>query len=105
MVDWGGGRYELTAADLEPAAVHVVALAGLQRGERVLDLATGTGNAALLAARAGAETTGLDAAARLIDVARSRARDEGLAVRFEVGDAQELPYEDATFDVVVSVFG
>jgi SAM-dependent methyltransferase len=105
MVDWGGGRYEITAADLEPVAVHVVALAGLEGGERVLDVACGTGNAALLAARAGAETTGLDAAARLIDVARERAQAEGLAARFEVGDAQELPYEDATFDVVLSVFG
>ena len=105
MVDWGAGRYEETAADLEPVAAHVVALASLQRGEKVLDVACGTGNAALLAARAGAETTGVDAAPRLIEVARGRARAEGLQARFDVGDAQALAYGDGAFDVVVSVFG
>jgi SAM-dependent methyltransferase len=105
MVDWGAGRYEETAADLEPVAAHVVALASPQPGEKVLDVACGTGNAALLAARAGAETTGVDAAPRLIEVARGRAQAEDLPVRFDVGDAQALPYDDATFGVVVSVFG
>jgi SAM-dependent methyltransferase len=105
MVDWGGGCYEVTAAQLEPVAERVVALAALERGESVLDVACGTGNAALLAARAGAEVTGLDAAARLIEVARARAQAEDLPARFTVGDAEELPFEDATFDVVLSVFG
>ena len=66
MVDWGAGEYEQTAAELEPAARHVVALAARAPGERVLDLACGTGNAALLAAAAGARVTGLDAAPRLV---------------------------------------
>jgi SAM-dependent methyltransferase len=105
MVDWGVGRYEETAADLEPVAAHVVALAGPQLGEKVLDVACGTGNAALLAARAGADTTGVDAAPRLIEVARGRAQAEDLPVRFDVGDAQALPYDHATFDVVLSIFG
>jgi 2-polyprenyl-3-methyl-5-hydroxy-6-metoxy-1,4-benzoquinol methylase len=73
MVDWGAGDYERTAADLEPTARHVVALAGLAPRERVLDLACGTGNAALLWARAGARVTGLDSAERLVEVARGSA--------------------------------
>jgi SAM-dependent methyltransferase len=105
MLDWGVGEYERTARELEPAAHHVVALAGIARGERVLDLACGTGNAAIEAARAGAAVTGLDAAPRLIEVAEARAAAAGVEAAFVVGDAQELPFEDGAFDCVVSVFG
>jgi SAM-dependent methyltransferase len=105
MIDWGLGRYEQTAAELEPVAEHVVSLAGLRPGERVVDLATGTGNAALLAARAGAVVTGLDAASRLIDVARERAASDGVDASFVVGDLGSLPFEDGSFDVALSVFG
>jgi SAM-dependent methyltransferase len=104
-LDWGVGQYERIATELEPVAERVVALAALREGERVLDLACGTGNAALVAARAGSVTTGLDAAARLIDVARERAAAEGLDASFVVGDVQELPFDDAALDVVVSIFG
>jgi SAM-dependent methyltransferase len=103
MFDWGVGEYEHTAAELEPAARHVVALAEITEGETVLDVACGTGNAALLAAAAGARVTGLDAAERLIAVARSRTGGDG--VEFVVGDALELPFPDGAFDVVLSVFG
>ena len=105
MVDWGMGRYEQTAAELAPVAEHVISLADLQHGETAVDLATGTGNAALLAARAGAVVTGLDAASRLVDVARARAADEGLQAEFVVGDLGALPFEDDSFDVALSVFG
>ncbi|HEY2654886.1 MAG TPA: methyltransferase domain-containing protein [Solirubrobacteraceae bacterium] len=105
MIDWGIGHYEETASELEPAAEYVVSLAGLQAGERVLDLATGTGNAALLAARSGAVVTGLDAAPRLIGVARERAEDEGVDASFVVGNLEALPFESAAFDVALSVFG
>lgn len=91
MIDWGIGRYEATASELEPAAEHVVSLAELQPGERVLDLATGTGNAALLAARAGAVVTGVDAAPRLIDVARDRAEGEALDASFVGGNSKRSP--------------
>ena len=105
MIDWSIGRYEQTATELEPVAEHVVSLAGLRPGERVVDLATGTGNAALLAARIGAVVTGLDAAPRLIDVARERAGDEGVQASFVVGDVGALPFDDGSFDVALSVFG
>lgn len=105
MFDWGIGKYEASALELEPAAQHVVRAANLAPGEHVLDVACGTGNAALLAARAGAVVTGLDGAQRLIEVARSRATADGLEASFVVGDAQELKFDDGSFDVVLSVFG
>jgi SAM-dependent methyltransferase len=72
-IDWGAGRDETTAAQLAPAAAVVVQRASLRPGERVLDLGCGTGNAALLAVRAGSAVTGVDPAARLLEVARNRA--------------------------------
>jgi len=71
-IDWGAGHYETTAAQLAPAAA-AVQRASLRPGERVLDLGCGTGNAALLAARAGTTVTGVDPAARLLKVAQDRA--------------------------------
>jgi SAM-dependent methyltransferase len=105
MPDWGAGRYELVANDLERVGQRVVAMAGLRRGEKVLDIATGPGNAALHAARLKAEVTGVDVAPRLLDVARERASSEGLDVDFRIGDAQQLPFPAGSFDVVLSIFG
>ena len=77
-----------------------------QPGESLLDVGTGSGGLALLAARTRkAEVTGIDIAEDGIERARARAADEGLEVRFDVGDAQSLPYGDAEFDIVVSTFG
>ena len=104
MPDWGVGRYERFAPGLEPAAGHVVELARLHAGERVLDVGCGTGNAALLAARAGAAVTGIDPAARLLEVARRRLAAEGLEGSFVLGDAQTLPFRDGEFDAVLSAF-
>jgi SAM-dependent methyltransferase len=101
----GAGEYEVIAGELEPVAEHVVALASLSPGEGVVDIACGTGNAALLAARAGAVVTGVDGVPRLIDVAAGRAARERLPVTFVVGDLHELPFEDRAFDVALSVFG
>lgn len=104
MPDWSIGRYERFAPDLEPAAEHVVGLAELHPGERVLDLGCGTGNAALRAARAGADVTGIDTAPRLLEVARERLAADELDGSFVVGDAQTLPFRDGEFDAVLSVF-
>jgi ubiquinone/menaquinone biosynthesis C-methylase UbiE len=90
MIDWDVGRYEQMAVELEPVAEEMVSLAHIQPRERVVDLATGTGNAALLAARAGAVASGVDSAPRLIDVARARAAAEGVEASFVVGDMQAL---------------
>jgi SAM-dependent methyltransferase len=105
MVDWGAGNYERTAAELEPVAETVIEHAGLVSGERVIDLACGTGNAALLAAAAGTSVVGVDNAPRLLGVARRRARARGLKIDFRRGDLLDLPLQAGSADVVLSVFG
>ncbi len=105
MIDWSAGTYELTAAQLAPAAERAVAAARITPGERVLDVACGTGNAALLAAMGGAQVTGVDRAERLLEVAAGRARAAGVEVDWRPGDALALPVQDDAFDAVLSVFG
>ncbi len=104
-MDWDAGRYERTAAELEPVARAVVETALPQPPERVLDVACGTGNVALLAAARGARVVGVDTAPRLLAVARERARSLGLDAEFVEGDLLELPVADGSADVVLSVFG
>jgi len=98
---WSGGQYELVAARF--AEIHDALVESLapQAGERWLDVATGTGEVALRAARAGADVTGLDIAPRLLEQARSRSSD----VEWVEGDAEALPFADGAFDVVSSSFG
>lgn len=103
-MDWDVGSYERFAGELEPAAAACVDALELESGH-ILDLACGNGNAAVYARRAGLETTGLDAARRLIEAARERFRAAGLEGSWEVGDVQKLPFADDSFDGAVSVFG
>ena len=105
MVDWSSGSYERTAAELEPVASAVVERAAVRRGEVLVDIACGTGNAALLAAARGARAVGIDGADRLIAVARERARTHNVEVDFRHGDLLDLPIGDDAADVVLSVFG
>ncbi|HEV7804713.1 MAG TPA: class I SAM-dependent methyltransferase [Solirubrobacteraceae bacterium] len=105
MVDWDRGHYERTARQLEPVAEAVVAAAAPAAGDRVLDVACGTGNAALLAGARGADVVGIDVAERLIGVARRRAAAAAIGAEFVVGDVHALPVADASFDIVLSVFG
>jgi SAM-dependent methyltransferase len=98
---WGLGDYPLMAERLMPAARAVVDLAAVAPGERVLDVACGTGNAALLAAERGADVTGLDFEPALLEIARERTD----GARFVEGDAAALPFDDAFFDATLSVFG
>jgi SAM-dependent methyltransferase len=104
-VDWGMGRYEVTGAQLEPAARVLVEHAAPAVGERVLDVGCGTGSAALLAAERGARVTGVDPAPRLLEVARAEATARGLDATFGVGDAAALPLADGEADAVLSAFG
>ena len=102
---WMAGDFGAIARYEADSGVDLVARLGLGAGDRVLDVACGTGNVALAAARAGATVTGLDFAPNLLAQARERAAAEGLAIRFDEGDAEALPYADGAFDVVASAFG
>ncbi len=102
---WSAGDYEAVAERILSVGERIVARVDVQAGERVLDVACGTGNAALPAARRGARVTGLDLTPRLLEAARARARAEGLEVEWLEGDAMSLPFGDASFDVVLSTFG
>jgi len=102
---WMAGDYGVIAQSLEALAGEFIARLGVSRGDRVLDVACGSGNLATEAARRGARVTGVDIATNLIEQARARAASEGLQVQFDEGDAEQLPYPDQSFDVVVSMFG
>jgi SAM-dependent methyltransferase len=102
---WSLGNYPELARVLEPAARAVVEACGVSSGQEVLDVATGNGNAAMLAARRGAAVIALDLAPAMLELGRARAAEEGLPIEWVEGDAEELPFEDGGFDCVVSVFG
>jgi len=101
---WRAGDYAQVAARFRAVTDEVVAELDLA-GRRVLDAATGTGNAAIAAARAGADVDAFDLTPELLDQARRRAAEVGVTVRFVEGDLLDLPYPDGTFDVVLSTFG
>lgn len=84
---------------------HLVGRLRPRPGEHWLDIATGTGRVARMAARKGADVTAQDLSPAMIESARRRAREEGLAIRFDLGDCQALPYADGSFDVVASAVG
>jgi SAM-dependent methyltransferase len=94
-----------TATFTTPVAAHLVAFAGIQKDDRVLDVGTGTGVAAITAARTGAWVTGLDLTPGLLEVAQENSRLAGLEVEWMQGDAENLPFPDGRFDVVLSQFG
>lgn len=102
---WMAGDYAEFATLMAPGARRIVDEWRIAPGSRVLDVACGAGQAALHAARAGAIVTGLDFAPSLLERARRDASAEGLSVRFDEGDAEALPYADASFDVVISLIG
>ncbi|MGK2955866.1 MAG: class I SAM-dependent methyltransferase [Solirubrobacterales bacterium] len=105
MADWGDGTYEFTAAQLVPVAEVVVDAVEPVSGLKALDLACGTGNAALLEAARGAEVTGFDNATRLLEVAATRAADSGVEATWLEGDMHDMPFPDDSFEVITSVFG
>jgi SAM-dependent methyltransferase len=102
---WGSAPWERVAPMLAPVHEHLVRALKARPGVRWLDVATGTGALALLAARAGADVTGVDLAPNLIETARRLAAEKGHTIRFEVGDAEKLPVREASFGVVSSAMG
>jgi SAM-dependent methyltransferase len=103
---WATGDYPGVAEHIaQSMPAHVINGAGIGPGDRVLDVATGTGNAALAAARYGAAVTGLDLTPDLLDVARQRAAAAGVDIDFVEGDCEALPFSDGSFDGVLSVVG
>jgi SAM-dependent methyltransferase len=102
---WGKGDYVKLAAILEPAARELVDACAVSAGQEVLDVAAGNGNVAVLAAREGAAVVALDLSPAMVEMGRMRTSTEGLDVEWVEGDAEALPFEDARFDAVLSVFG
>ena len=102
---WSSADYAAVAARIVPMAEGLAQNAGLRAGDRVLDVATGSGNAALAAARCGCEVTGVDYVPALLERARARAAAEGLEIEFAEGDAENLAFPDASFDAVLSCLG
>jgi SAM-dependent methyltransferase len=102
---WMAGDFGVVAKTIAGGASEFVARLGIPAGARVLDVACGTGNVAIPLARMGAAVTGVDIAPNLLAQARERAEAEGLQAVFDEGDAEALPYVDASFDAVVTMFG
>lgn len=102
---WMAGDFGKIAQMNEEWGEGFVERLGIKPGMKVLDIACGTGNQAIPSARAGADVTGLDIATNLLAQAENRAAAEKLMARFVEGDAEELPFEDNSFDVVYSMFG
>jgi ubiquinone/menaquinone biosynthesis C-methylase UbiE len=102
---WSSGDYHMIGTQIQIVSELLIEALDVRSTESVLDVATGSGNAALAAARRGCEVIGVDYVPALLDRARRRAEAEGLAIEFVEGDAEALPFEDGAFDVTSSVFG
>ena len=105
LAAWSAGDYAVIGTTLQIVGETLCEALDLRAGERVLDVAAGNGNATLAAARRWCEVTSTDYVNTLLERGKARASAEGLAVRFEEADAENLPYADASFDVVLSTFG
>jgi len=102
---WASGDFAVIGTTLQIVGETLVEAVDVCAGERVLDIAAGNGNATLAAAHRFAHVTSTDYVPELLDKGAARARAEGLDVRFQVADAEALPYADGTFDVALSTFG
>ncbi|TWC44309.1 methyltransferase family protein [Pseudomonas sp. SJZ080] len=105
MASWASGDYAVIGTTLQIVGEQLAEACDLLCDERVLDVAAGNGNATLAAARRGAHVTSTDYVAALLERGEDRARAERLEVTFQVADAEALPFEDGSFDAVLSTFG
>lgn len=101
----GGRHYDRISYGIADSIEHAVLRLDPRPAERVLDLATGTGWTSRLVARRGAAVTGADIAGELLEAAREKAISEGLAIEYEIADAEQLPFESGAFDAVISTCG
>src|SRR5689334_8898927 len=102
---WSLGDYAAVAKHLHTISEQLVSAVAVAPGDEVLDVAVGDGNAAILAAQAGGRVTGADLTPAQLDLARARCAAEGVDVDLREGNAEALPFPDASFDVVVSSMG
>jgi ubiquinone/menaquinone biosynthesis C-methylase UbiE len=102
---WIAGDFGEIAKSIAAGAEEFVRRLNVESNMKVLDVACGTGNLAIPASRKGADVTGIDIAPNLIEQAQANAAAEGLNAKFEVGDAEALPYQDGKFDLVMTMFG
>jgi len=102
---WSSGDYAVIGTTLQIVGEQLAEAMDLRAGQTVLDIAAGNGNATLAAARRGCEVTSTDYVESLLARGRKRAEAEGLQVKFQIADAEDLPFADAAFDAVVSTFG
>lgn len=102
---WASGNYAVVGTTLQIVGEHLAEAVDLRAGERVLDVAAGNGNATLAAARRFADVTSTDYVPDLLQKGAERAQANGFGVRFQVADAENLPFADGSFDVALSTFG
>src|SRR5687767_13711885 len=102
---WMAGDFGVSARMTEPCVDKLIDRLEIAPGTRLLDVACGSGNLAVPAARSGGRVTGVDIATNLLEEARARAESGHLPIQFDEGDAEQLPYGDDEFDLVVSMFG
>src|SRR5215469_9973261 len=102
---WTAGDFSQIANFTATEAENFVERIGIPAGSKVLDVACGSGNTSIPAAKAGGSVTGVDIAANSLEKARGRAAREDVSVDFREGDAEDLPFPDASFDVVLTMFG
>jgi ubiquinone/menaquinone biosynthesis C-methylase UbiE len=101
----GGSAYDAISRGIADSIEHCVLRLAPKQGERILDLATGTGWTSRAVARSGAKVVGVDIAADLVAAAKARAAADRLAIEYRIGDAEKLPFADGEFDAVISTCG
>jgi ubiquinone/menaquinone biosynthesis C-methylase UbiE len=102
---WSAGNYAVVGTTLQIVGENLCEALDLRSGSRVLDVAAGNGNATLAAARRWCDVTSTDYVSSLLESGRARAQAEGHTIRFQEADAENLPFPDASYDVVMSTFG
>jgi len=102
---WSSGDYAVVGTTLQIVGEQLCEALDIRAGQKVLDVAAGNGNATLAAARRGCKVTSTDYVSSLLERGSERAKAEQLAVKFQVADAEALPFDDGSFDAVLSTFG